>query len=407
MIEAIRRLLGHVARPARQDEGGEGLVVEPYRGYGNRHEIFVMGRVYRQPGGRAPDETGDLVAGLRRLLRRGAAGRTVKTRFGGSAQSVATDRAGYFRLHLRFEEPQQADGRWLRVPLCLELPSGRESTGTADVFVPPDDARFVVISDIDDTVMLTGVAQKVKMFWRLFAQGAASRVAFPGVAALYRALHGRERNPILYVSRGPWSIYSMLEEFFQMHRIPVGPVLFLRDWGLSFRRPLPRRAPEHKLELIRDMLVLYDDVPFVLIGDSGQHDPEIYARIVRENPGRVAAVFIRNVGHDSTRAREIDALAQEVLDAGSSLLLASDSVAMAEHAAELGLVPQSAVAEVANDRSPEERRQSPRPVGAVRRKSREETKRAVADGELDETLAAASDEPPSTVVEAENHRRVE
>jgi phosphatidate phosphatase APP1 len=147
--------------------------------------------------------------------------------------------------------------------------------------VPPRTARYVVISDIDDTVMHTGVAHKVTMLWRLFAQGARSRVAFPGVATFNRALHrgasGGERNPLLYVSRGSWGLYEVLDEFSHLHGIPVGPILFLREWGLSMRHPFPRRAQGHKLALIRHMLALYRDRPFILIGDSGQRDPEIYS----------------------------------------------------------------------------------------------------------------------------------
>lgn len=399
---ATRRMLRQIARPARQDEGGEGLVVEPYRGYGNRREIFLMGRVYRQPGGRVAREAGDVRASLKLLLRRGAAQQTVTARFAGSEQQAVTDRSGFFRVHLKLAQAPPGDSPWHRVPLQLDLPSGGKAAATAEVFVPPPNARFVVISDIDDTVMLTGVAQKARMFWRLFGEGAASRVAFPGVAAFYRALHGRDENPILYVSRGPWSIYSMLEAFFQMHEIPVGPVLFLRDWGISLRRPLPRRAREHKQALIRDMLALYADLPFVLIGDSGQRDPETYAQIVRDNPGRVAAVYIRNVSHDDSRTAAIEHLAQEVLEAGSSLLLAADSIAMAEHAAGRGLVPHEAIAEVAGEWQDESGRRRPAATRAVRGQTRHETQRAVAEHRLDETLRESEDEPPNTLVESES-----
>jgi phosphatidate phosphatase APP1 len=400
---ASRRLLRHAARPVRQDEGAEGLVVEPYRGFGSRSEVYLIGRVFRQPGGPAPREAGDLRVSLRRLVRRGAARQTIAARFAGAEQHAVTDGDGYFRLHLRLEAPPP-DGLWHRVPLRLELPSGREARATGEVFVPTAAARFVVISDIDDTVMLTGVAAKMKMFWRLFAQGARSRVAFPGVAALYRALHGSEQNPILYVSRGPWSIYSMLETFFQMHRIPVGPILFLREWGVSLRSPLPRRARDHKLDLIRNMLELYGDLPFLLIGDSGQHDPETYAQIVRENPGRVLAVFIRNVSHrGSARAEAIEALAEEVLEAGSSLLLAADSTAMAERAAALDLIPRSAISAVADEQQSESGRRRVRAVRTLRRQTRAQTQEAVARGELEQTLDE-TEEPPSALVESEADR---
>src|SRR5918996_6329280 len=125
--------------------------------------------------------------------------------------------------------------------------------------------------------MYKGVASKAKMLWRPFMQRPRSRVAFPGVAALLRALHvgtsGTEFNPMLYVSRRPWSLYEILDEFFNLHSIPVGPLLFLREWGVTLRNPLPRRPWGHKLEFIRNMLSLYEHLPFILIGDSGKHDP--------------------------------------------------------------------------------------------------------------------------------------
>jgi phosphatidate phosphatase APP1 len=170
------------------------------------------------------------------------------------------------------------------------------------------------------------------------------------VAALYRAMHaglsGSERNPMLYVSRAPWGIYDVLDEFFQMHGIPVGPMLFLREWGITWKSPVPRKAEDHKRELIGNMLTLYKDLPFVLIGDSGQHDPEVYRQIVDEHPGRVAAVYIRNVSRDPSRLREIEELAKAVTAAGSSMVLAADSLAMADHAAELGLIGRDAPAKV-------------------------------------------------------------
>ncbi|WP_419539944.1 App1 family protein [Methylobacterium oryzae] len=249
-----------------------------------------------------------------------------------------------------------------------------------------------MVSDIDDTVMRTGVANKLKMLWRLFVEDAESRVAFPGVAALYRALHagagGDEGNPMLYVSRAPWGLYEMLSEFFQRHGIPAGPVLFLREWGLSWTHPLPRRATDHKQALIRHMLALYRDLPFVLIGDSGQHDPEVYAQVVEENPGRVLAVYIRNVSRDSARVEEIVRLAGAVARAGSSLVLAADSVAMAEHAAAIGLIAETGPRR-------ETARITPEPSGAAAAED------PVAPEAIAEALAGDGSVPATLVVEPE------
>ena len=188
-------------------------------------------------------------------------------------------------------------------------------------------------------IMYTGVANKLRMLWRLFVEDAQSRVAFPGVAApctgrCTAALRAISRTPCsmsrarLGASTRCWRSSSIGTAF------PVGPILFLREWGVSWTSPLPRKAEDHKRELIHNMLALYSDLPFVLIGDSGQHDPEIYRQIVEEHPGRVLAVYIRNVSRDPKRIKEIEDLAKVVAGAGSSLVLAADSMAMAEHAVE-------------------------------------------------------------------------
>lgn len=304
-----------------------------------------MGRVFTQPtlGSSLPGGSlrGEIADVLRRLGRWGLGNATVQARVGSVSGTFETDADGYFHVELKTAGSLDPGERWHRVDLHVTRDDD-SATEEGLVYVPPPSARYVVISDIDDTVMYTGVANKAKMLWRLFVQDAESRTAFPGVADLYRALYwgvgGDEGNPMLYVSRAPWSIYEVLETFFRLEGIPEGPVLFLREWGLTLQRPLPRRAKDHKRDLIRGVLRRYPDLPFVLIGDSGQHDPEIYADVVREHPERVKAVYIRDVDPDPRRKEEVDELAAELEKAGSALVLAEHSEEMTRHAREIGLI---------------------------------------------------------------------
>jgi phosphatidate phosphatase APP1 len=399
-----------LAHPVRVAEARNGTAIRAYRGYGSREEVFLMGRVFRQPGNGSKGREGtlgrDLIDSGRRLLRRGIPGAILKARFAEKETLVITDRDGYFRVHMRPDHPPPTDRLWHPMELELVHPGEAGSRTVGELFVPPSNSRFVVISDIDDTLVHTGVANKVKMIWRLFFQGARSRVAFPGVAAFYRALHqgysGNDLNPMLYVSRGPWSLYEVLDEFFNLHRIPVGPILFLREWGISLTNPLPRRARGHKLPLIRSMLGLYRDLPIVLIGDSGQRDPEIYTRIVREHARRVLAVYIRNVSRRPERLQAIESLAREVADAGSTLFLAADSFAMAEHAAERGLVSKRALFEVFQERVEDMGKPD---LKTTRRVSGEET-RAEAESPLIDALKpeGGAGSPPNVVVESKTSK---
>ena len=402
---ALRWLVRLLTRPVRRTAGQGAVIVQPYRGYGSQEEIFLIGRVFRQPvfGAGRDGVSRDLLDLVRQFLRWGLAEATLIARFCGTEQRITTDRDGYFRIHLRPERPPPAERLWH--PIELELVEPARVAAEGELFVPPPGARYVVISDIDDTVVHTGVANKALMLWRLFMEGPRSRTAFPGMAALLQALHqgrsGHEVNPMLYVSRAPWGIYEVLDEFFRLHRIPIGPILFLREWGLTLQNPLPRRAPDHKLELIRHMLALYHDLPFVLIGDSGQRDPEIYAQLVDEHPGRVLAIYIRNVSHDHSRLRAIEELAAQVVKAGSSLLLAADSLAMADHAGAHGLISPAArervLAELADEPEP--------PPG--RRGRGGASRRAQSEGELQVALEGETDEqtPQNVVVEADRRRQ--
>ena len=341
----LGRILHLLARPVRRARGRRGIVLQPYRGYGSPTRIFVIGRAFWQRTDE-PDGESEVRAILRRIRRRPVRDARIRAHFYGAESVVTTDRDGYFRVEMAPGRPVPEDRLWHT--LDIEMLSPGEVEAEVEVYIPPPAARMVVISDIDDTVMFTGVANKIAMLWRLFVADAESRTAFPGVSTFYRALYGgasgEEGNPMLYVSRAPWGIYEILEAFFQRHEIPEGPILFLREWGISWRRPFPRRAVDHKRHLIEAMMTLYDAMPFVLIGDSGQHDPEIYRRIVDRFQGRVKAVYIRDIAaRGPARAAEVEAMAAALKAAGGHLVLASDSLAMAADAARLGLIAPEAV----------------------------------------------------------------
>jgi phosphatidate phosphatase APP1 len=152
------------------------------------------------------------------------------------------------------------------------------------------------------------------------------------VAAFYRALHAGV-NPMFYVSKSPWNLYLPLVELMQAEAIPLGPLL-LRDFGLH----LARRKEEHKLTQIGRILATYDRLRFVLIGDSGERDPEVYSEIVRRHPGRVRAIYIRAIDPDATRTAAIEELAAQVRKSDCQLVLAPDTAYAAVHAAAEGLI---------------------------------------------------------------------
>lgn len=349
---SLRRGLHILAAPVKGDSGRGGLFIQAYRGYGSHSRLFLMGRVFRQPGfgasWREDRLRRDLIDLIRRLLRKPIVGARVRIRYKDTDTFVDTDQHGFFRVDMELGI-MPSDVCWHEIQLSLHSPADERATTTGEFYTPASNARYGVISDIDDTVVYTGVANTTRMMWRLFAEGADSREVFPGVPALYQAFHAgrgdndQEGNPLFYVSRAPWSIYQVLVEVFRRNRIPHGPILILREWGMKRGSLLPRRDKDHKQDAIRHILGMYPDMRFILVGDSGQRDPEIYNGILREDPGRILGIYIRDVSNTPARSAAIDRLAREARAAGCDLILAADNVAMAEHAASEGLIADRAV----------------------------------------------------------------
>ncbi len=336
-------------------------IVLPYLGFGTESKLTVCGRVLEDEGFR-PARSADcawrnLVAMYKRFESDEVPGARVRARHGAAVAEAVADREGYFSAELA---ATPGAGTWRDVQLDLIAPRPG-ATATAKVLVPPASARFGVISDIDDTVVQSHVTRKLRMLVGLALSNARTRKPFEGVAAFYGALQegaGGEGNPVFYVSKSPWNLYVPLVDFLQIQAIPLGPLL-LRDFGMH----LLRSSGDHKARSIARVLETYPKLPFVLIGDSGEHDPEIYSDVVRRWPGRVRAIYIRSVNRDPARLAAIDRLIEEVRPTGCQLVLAPDSEFAAVHAAGEGLISPAALRSIRKEKAADQRR--PLPEAAV------------------------------------------
>jgi phosphatidate phosphatase APP1 len=341
------RLPGRGSRPAR---------IEPYRGFGCADRAFAWGRVLRGSALPPADADDSVWTNLGRMAGRfysdEVPGARVRVRFPGGEHVVTADEEGFFQCWFDPRPPFAGGGSWRSVTMELVVPAEGPpaSRAEAPVLVPPPSARFGVISDLDDTVLRTDVTRTLRMARTVLTGNARTREPFPGVSAFYRALarggEADQANPVFYVSSSPWNLYDLLAEFMDVQRIPRGPLL-LRDWGLSQGEPGEGGHAGHKLAAIRRIMDLFPALPFLLIGDSGQEDPEIYHRVVHQYPDRVLAVYVRSVAPATLRREKIRLLAEEVRAAGSTLLLTDDTLAAARHAASRGWIAPAAVDEVA------------------------------------------------------------
>ena len=336
--------------------GGPGpLRILSYRGLGRPDRLLLKGRVLVDRGQTMSESDDDfwddLVNMYRRLHTTEIPGARVRVSAAGAVAEVVTDHEGYFDIELEaagrpFSSPRQ------RVDLELLDPSGDEPVlEQGEVVVRTPGSSFLVISDIDDTVVHTQATNLLAMARATFLGSARSRTPFPGVAPLYKALvdgpSGEDNNPLIFISRSPWNLYDLFDQFCDLQGIPGGRVFFLRDWGFSLEGLTKARPRGHKFDLIRRILEFEPDLPVVLVGDSGQKDPEIYRAISEEHPGRLLGAFIRNVTQSRRRADSIGDLAAEVERDGSVLFLADDSLDIARRAADQGWIRRETVAPIA------------------------------------------------------------
>ena len=144
--------------------------------------------------------------------------------------------------------------------------------------------RFGIVSDIDDTVMVTALPRPLLAAWNTFVLDEHARAAVPGMAVLYeRLVTAHPGAPVLYLSTGAWNVAPTLTRFLSRHLYPAGPLL-LTDWGPQQDRWF-RSGQEHKRATLRRLATEFPDMQWLLIGDDGQHDPELYAEFARSTPG--------------------------------------------------------------------------------------------------------------------------
>lgn len=328
----------------------------PYRGHGTRQALFLKGRVLVGKGITRSNENDTTITNVLNMIRRFTSDEVpfarIRASFEGRELEARADEEGYFDLRFDLDDapetpPGDASTGWHPVEIELTWPSrkGDDTRATGYVLLPSE-PRFAVISDLDDTVVRTSVRSLLKMLKLVLLSNAHARLPFEGVAVFYQALQhgeGREFNPIFYVSNGPWNLYDLLEDFLDVHGLPAGP-LFLRDWSAT----TVRGSNEHKLDIIRTLLTTYPELQFILLGDSGERDPEIYQKVVLEHPGRISNIYIRDVSNRE-RANDICAIAREVASSGVEMLLVPDTAAAAEHAARKGLISPETLPQVRHE----------------------------------------------------------
>jgi len=325
--------------------------VHPYFGYGTADTLYLRGRVLAsQPFTSAETEDTifeNLLNTYRHINSDEIGGATIEAICDEHTIEVTSDEEGYFFVTL----PAPAtDETIIDITLTLKSPlaeNGATMTTTGKVFRPSANAQFGVISDIDDTVMYSSATNYLRAAQLMFLRNFRTRTPFPGVATLYQALNCAQdsTNPMFYISSSPWNLFDLLTDFFELQGVPWGP-LFLKDYGITEDTLLSSGHGKHKMTQFDTILATYPDMQFVILGDNGQKDPEIYSQVIAKYPGRIKAAYIRVVSKEE-RYEESEEIARNITDmTGVPMILAGNSLDVANHAQQLSLLDNAAVAEI-------------------------------------------------------------
>lgn len=259
--------------------------VLPYTGYGTNEWVRVLGRVLLAP---ASSTKRDLrtARGWRRFVAITAPGVPLVVEVAGRPHRFVTARGGYVDVVV----PASMTPGWGQVTIGVD----GSSSASAPVYIVGDAAQVGIVSDIDDTVMITALPRPFLAFWNTFGRHEAARRPVPGMAELYRTIGSQHPDGIVvYLSTGAWNVAPAVESFLTKHAYPPGPLL-LTDWG-----PSPdaffRSGRAHKEASLRRLIAELPQVSWILIGDDGQHDPDLYCEAAATAPDRISAIAIREL----------------------------------------------------------------------------------------------------------------
>ncbi len=352
---------------ARLHPEGRRVQIIPYIGYATETEIQMRARALYDNGLTPATDADKLWKNLLNAYRRVNSDEipfaVVEVTVNGQTAKVVADEEGFFDVDLTLEKPLDAKRmlhdvhfKLVGLPADANVAEGLpDVTAVGQVILPPKSAEYGIISDLDDTVIQTDAVNLVKMARNTFLQNSRTRLPFSGVAGFYRALQNGTRqsyNPIYYVSSSPWNLYDLILDFFTVREIPIG-TLFLRNFG--FPEVYDEGHRTHKSDAVQKIMEAYPHLNFIMIGDSGQMDPEIYTELAERYPGRVRVIYIRDVTILESRDQQVHQLAERLREKGIDMLLVKDTIAAAEDALGRGLILPEAMPDIREERATDDR----------------------------------------------------
>ena len=327
--------------------------IKLYRGYANKKELVVFGHVVKK-----------YPSGDHKYTRKGFRyARTIiqlfsiKTipylpvtlRVGSVTATTTAEQDGYFRFQVPL--PEELSGGWHEYEVGIEavVDEKKYSAVSKEEFFIPFKSSYGIISDIDDTFLVSHSRKSFQKLFVLLARNVQARKPFDDVVKHYQLLsfasrvHPQEQSNIFfYVSSSEWNLYDMIVRFAELNGLPKA-VLKLKKIksGLDDFVMTGSGSHDHKLRKIHNIIEFYPELQFILLGDDSQKDPEIYEQICKQFTKNIRAVYIRQT---RTRAKaETTQFLKNIENLGIDICYFAHSNKAIIHSLDHGIVFQNAV----------------------------------------------------------------
>lgn len=276
------------------------LDLKLYRGYVNDQELIVFGHVFKSwaPDKYEVDRRGYRHAKsvIKMFTISPIKNIEVTLHFKDLEVTTKTLDDGYFRFALPFN--QYLDSGWHKYAVSCKV--GEIGIIEQAELLKPHKSKLGIISDIDDTFLMSHTNNLFKKLYVILAKNINNRTVFDDVVPHYQALSraGQEKegvfNSFFYVSSSEWNLYEFILQFADMHELPKA-IIKLKNikTGIADFLFTGRGGHDHKFHKIKDIVSFYPHLEYVLLGDDSQQDPYLYERICKMFPQNIRAIYIR------------------------------------------------------------------------------------------------------------------
>lgn len=318
-------------------------ILKLYRGYANEHELIVMGHIFKPTQATEYDFEKKKLKNARSIISlfrvKTKPNADVYLDYKNTKLHTKSLRDGYFKFCVPLEKMDEYG--W--IDYYVSIIHGTKTVTVKGSYIRPHKGNLGIISDIDDTFLISYTKNPLKKLYFLLFRNVNTRKVFKDVVSHYQALsasgrnNNEELNAFFYVSSSEWNLYRFIVKFTKINKLPKA-VLLLKDIKTSLTDFFltGRGGHNHKFEKVKHIIEFYPNLKYILLGDDSQEDPYLYETICKIFPVTVKAVYIRQTG--SHKKKKVQLVLNNLETLNVSVCYFKNSYEAIDHSKSIGLI---------------------------------------------------------------------